>query len=112
MNSESMVLFSSWNRRKRRKQRFRSRLRREGRDGRRPSQNLPSTAICCHLVAAKPLRPFQPYYSLPLEGMLASLPLVISHWLWVIGCRSSFFTEARGGWGGRPQIAPSGVAYF
>jgi hypothetical protein len=32
------------------------------RDGRRPSQKLPSTAICCHLVAAKSLHLFQPFH--------------------------------------------------
>ncbi len=34
-----------------------------GRGSPGPSQKLPSTAIYCHLVAAKPLRPFQPYIS-------------------------------------------------
>ena len=38
-----------------------------GRDGRRPSQKLPSTAIYCHLVAAKPRHPLQTFYSFPLE---------------------------------------------
>jgi hypothetical protein len=45
-----------------------------GRDGRRPSQKLPSTAIYCHFGAAKPLSPMQLFHSLlALEGMPASL---------------------------------------
>jgi hypothetical protein len=39
----------------------------------------------CHFGAAKPLRPFRPFYSfLAVEGMPASLLLVISHWLLVM----------------------------
>ena len=34
-----------------------------GKSDRRPSQNLPPTAIYCHFVAAKPIRPFQPLHS-------------------------------------------------
>jgi hypothetical protein len=30
-----------------------------------PSRKPPSTAICCHFEAAKPLLPFQPSISLP-----------------------------------------------
>ena len=48
-----------------------------GETARSPSQKLPSTAIYCHFGAAKPLRPFQPFYWLPIEGMTASLTVVI-----------------------------------
>jgi hypothetical protein len=34
-----------------------------GEKARRPSQKLPPTAIYCHFVAAKPLRPLQPFQS-------------------------------------------------
>jgi hypothetical protein len=52
----------------------------QGRDGRRPSQKLPPTAIYRHFGAAKPLRSFQPLHSLlALEGKLASLTLVIAY---------------------------------
>jgi hypothetical protein len=52
----------------------------QGRDGRRPSQKLPPTAIYRHFGAAKLLRSFQPLHSLlALEGKLASLTLVIAY---------------------------------
>jgi hypothetical protein len=55
-------------------QRIRLQSRLAGRDGRRPSQKLPSTAICWHSVAAKTLRSLQPFHSsLPLEGVPASM---------------------------------------
>ena len=34
-----------------------------GKKSRRPSQNLPPTAIYCHFVAAKPLHPLEPFHS-------------------------------------------------
>ncbi len=56
------------------------------------AQKLPPTAIYCHLVAAKPLRPFQPFHSfLAPRGHAGHT--VISHWLWVIGPVSSFLTD-------------------
>jgi hypothetical protein len=57
----------------------RCQTRRAGRDGRRPSQKPPSAANCCHFVAAKPLRPLQPFYSHLAPQGLAGLP-VIGHW--------------------------------
>ena len=40
---------------------------------RSPTQKLPSTAIYCHLIAAKPLRLFQPVFSLCPRGRAASM---------------------------------------
>jgi hypothetical protein len=48
------------------------------RRARRP-ETFPKTANRCHFGAAKPLRPLQPFHSSPIEGMPASLLLVISH---------------------------------
>jgi hypothetical protein len=48
--------------------RIRCRSRRAGRDGRRPSQKLPPTAIYCHFGAAKPLHLFQPLHSFGGNG--------------------------------------------
>ena len=71
-----------------------------GETDRRPSQKLPPTAIYCHFGAAKPLRPLQPFRSFIA---LREQCRPASHWLWIIGSRSSFFTEAGGGWGRRPK---------
>jgi hypothetical protein len=78
--------------------------RRAGRDGRRPSRKLPSTAILCHFVATKPLHSLQPFHSLRLEGMHANQSLVFGHRLLVLG--THFPTEA----GGRMWSTPKGDA--
>jgi hypothetical protein len=62
-----------------------------GDEDRRPSQNLPSTAINCHFVAAKPLRPFQPLPSQPFVVMPASPSFVTGHWSLVIEPWSTAF---------------------
>jgi hypothetical protein len=73
---------------------------------RSPSQKLPSTAICGHFGAAKPLRPFQPFQSLPIEGMPAFQMLKwlrepqIRRWvrIYAVGGYTRFRWRARRSW--------------